>query len=320
MTAQPGAGASFSQFAFTADSSGTVTAINLTNNGTGDCDTSSKTISGASAGRVVVFPCSGCSDQTDEIYVLTTTDDSSQLYHLTYSSEQGLTQSGPPLSLPWGTASGLAVESTSLPARLAISFGGGGVGVVQIGLNANMSLAASAVMPGGPAISDAPYWCHCPASNNVIGVGAQNGVLYLLDTSLNTIAAYPTVGAAISATPGADGGGDWFFGADDGNLYGAPAGQSNVMVVTRSGGVGNAIRSGVQAGGCLPAICIYFGALNDGAYLVKLDGRDAVVTACIGSPPLSCSGQNPRLWARVEVDTALTPPAVHVQGWSYYSP
>lgn len=320
IVAQPGAGRSFTAFAFTADTNGTVNALDLATS-TGICDVEqSSLVSGAAVGRVAVFPCIGCNRTTDEIYVLTTTAGSSQLYHLTYSSK-GLNQVSPPLSLPWGNASGLAIESPNLPARLAITFAGGGIAVVQVGSNAMASVAASVVLPGSPLIADAPFWCSCPGSAGLIGAatqsGPQRGALYVLDPSLNTVASY-AVPTPISTTPSTDGGGDWFVGGEDGKIYEAPAGQPNVIVVTRDGGVGGGVGSGVQVGSCAPAICIYFGSRQSAAYMVQLDARDAVLTACI----VTCAGQGlgPRLWAQVEVDTASSPPTVHVQGWSYYSP
>jgi hypothetical protein len=316
--AQPGAGRSFPAFAFTADANGGVNALD-TSNGSCDVEDSSQ-VSGAAVGSVVVFPCSGCGRTTDEVYVLTTSAGSSRLYHLTYTSK-GLNEVDSALSLPWGNARGLAVESQSLPARLAISFAAGEVAMVQIGSNAKTSLTASAVLPGGPLIADAPYWCTCPSAN-LIGVttqsGSQDGALYVLDPSLNRIATY-SVATAISTTPGTDAAGDWLFGGEDGNLYEAPAGQSNVIVVTRSGAVDGGVGSGVQVGGCGSAICIYFGSRRSAAHIMQLDARDSVLIACI-TISSTCADQGPRLWAQVEVDTASSTPTVHVQGWSYYSP
>lgn len=326
LLAEPAAGIAFPRFAFTADADGVVNAIDLTTS-SGSCDVeSNSTVSGAAAGRVVVVPCSGCGRTTDEIYVLTNTNGSSQLTHLTYNSQQGLNAAGSPLSLPWDNASGMALEQTGLPAKLAISFASGGVAIVGIDSNAKMSLAASTLMPDGAAIQDAPYWCHCPGGANLIGVGTQGGTLYLLDTGLNITASY-TAGTAINTTPGVDGAGNWYFGADDGYVYEVqlPAGQSVMTLARRYGPIGQ-VGSAVQVGRCVLAsdgaggICIYVGSLDNSAYLVSLDARDAVMSACLSTSPPTCSGDNPRLWTRVEVGNAVNPQTVRIQGWSYYSP
>jgi hypothetical protein len=91
-----------------------------------------------------------------------------------------------------------------------------------------------------------------------------------------------------------------------------------MVEVARYGGLGSA-RSSVQVAGCSAGICIYLGTLNN-AYLVALNARAAKLNACLSDTPPACSGDNPRLWAKVEVGSAGAPQTVHVQGWSYYSP
>ena len=77
--------------------------------------------------------------------------------------------------------------------------------------------------------------------------------------------------------------------------------------------------SSAQLGGCGTGICIYLGAQDGTLYLVPLDARKAVISACITTSPPTCSGVNPRLWASVEVGAGGSPQTVHVEGWSYYS-
>jgi hypothetical protein len=204
---------------------------------------------------------------------------------------------------------------------MAITFDGGDVAMVQIDAAGNMSLATSRSFP--TSFSGAPYWCHSAGCVNLIGVGGQNHLLYVLDTNLATYASY-AAGAAISTTPGADTAGDWFFGADDGYLYlvqvqSNPPNPPTVTLAWKYGSMGQ-IGSSVQVGACPEGICIYLGSMNSHAYLVPLDARDAVMTACLTTAPPVCSSDNPRLWTQVEVGVAGSPQTVHVQGWSYYSP
>ena len=133
------------------------------------------------------------------------------------------------------------------------------------------------------------------------------------------IASYAGV-SPIRTTPGSDAVGEWFFGADDGYLHELQqrAGQSAMVQVAQYGGLGT-VGSSVQVAGCPTGICIYLGSSSN-AYLVPLDAREATLTACLSNSPPACSGDNPRLWAQVEVGAPDSPQTVHVQGWSYYSP
>jgi hypothetical protein len=197
--------------------------------------------------------------------------------------------------------------------------------VVQIDAGANMSPAASGQVPGG--IGGAPYWCKCPASGpqNLIGVGADNGTLYVLNPNLTVYAAY-SGGSAIRTAPAADGAGNWYFAADDGQLYEVqkPAPGPIMTLAATFGSAGGPIRSSPILGSCPAGICVYLGSVDANAYLISLDARSAVLTGCISTGPAPgwpCStGVNPRVWARVEVGVSGNPQAVHIQGWSYYSP
>ncbi len=316
---QPAAGRNFPRIAFSGDSSGKLYAIDTTSRGNCDVESSLSTGDPIVAGPVV-FPCqNGCGASTpDEVFVLGSGAKSTQLKLFTYSSSQGLEAAGS-LALPWANASGIAAEATTLPARLAITFAGGQVAVVQIDAGGNMSSAANVGLPAG--IDGAPYWCHCPGSIDLIGVGARNGSLYVFDTSLNRYATYAG-GPAIETAPATDAAGDWYFAADDGRLYEVqkPASGTTMVLAASFGSANAAIGSSPVIGGCPAGICVYLGSTDANAYLVTLDARDAVLTACITTAPPSCSGVNPRLWARVEVGVVGNPQEVHVDGWSYYSP
>ncbi len=317
---QPAAGVNFPYIAFAGDSSGNVYSIDLSTSGT-TCDIEESLPAGqAVTAGPVVFACgSTCgASRPDEVYVVTSNGTSSHLVHFTFASSGNLTFVGS-LVLPGANASGVAVESPTLPSRLAISFAGGQVDVLQIDAGANMSLVGSVGLPAG--INGAPYWCHCPGSLNLIGVGGDNGSLYVLNTNLTTNATY-SGGSGIQTAPAADGAGNWYFAADNGRLYEVqkPASSSTMTLAASYGSAGAAISSSPVVGSCPAGICAYIASADAHAYLVSLDARAAVLTACISSAPPTCSAVNPRLWTRVEVGVAGDPREVHVQGWSYYSP
>jgi hypothetical protein len=321
----PAEGRNFSNVVYFGDSVGNMYAYDATDDGSCAFLAGAPTTDGDDGvlAAPVVFPGPpGKKTNTDAIYVVVGDSAASRLVEYLYSSGRGgpaLTEMAS-LALPAASARGLAVDGTTLPARLAVTFAGGTVALVQIGSDYSMSVAASGSI--GTSISDAPTWCHCPGASNVIGVGGKNGALYLLDASLKTLATLPSVGAGISTTPQSDGVGEWFFGADDGYLYEAqqPAGESTMSVVAKYGGSGGAIGSGAQVGACANELCAYVASTAGPAYMVGMDARDAVLTACLSTAPPACSGQNPRLWTSLEVGESGSPQTVHIQGWSYYSP
>jgi hypothetical protein len=255
----------------------------------------------------------------DEIYVVTATGSTNQLVRFSYRS--GFTRTDT-INLPVALANpvGMVADQASAPARLAITFAGGGVALYNIPSNYDPNLAKSIGL--GTPISGAPSWCACPAGPQ-IGVAGANGTLYVLDTSLNTVASF-TGGSPIHTTPASDGVGEWFFGADDGYLYEVqqPASQTTMVQAARYGPLGGPVGSSVQVAGCPSGICVYLGAINSGAYIVPLNARLVTITACLSNLPPACSSDNPRLWAKVEAGVAGvagSPQTVHVQGWSYYS-
>ncbi len=255
---------------------------------------------------------------TDELYLVVSDGTSSQLVHYTYqASDLDLVSS---LALPARGAVGIALEPGALPSRLAITFSGGQVALAQIQAGFGMSLLTSRSVP--TRIAGAPYWCQCPGGD-LIGVGGQNGGLYLFDTTLNPNATYPAGGPSINTAPAADSAGDWFFGGSNGTVYEAQrqTGQTTMALRATFGSAAGPISSSPIVGTCQTSwICVYIGSSDSHAYVVPLDARNAVITACISTSPPACSGTNPRLWATVEVGSASSPNTVHVGGWSYYSP
>lgn len=262
----------------------------------------------------IAFRCvNGCGSTADELYAVVSDNVSSRL--VSYRSSGQLTFSSS-LALPWGSVSGIAISSNTLPASMVITFDGGGVALVRISTSGGMTLANSISVPGG--ITDAPYWC--TQCGNLVGVGARNGGLYLFDSSLNPFATPYVVAAPIRTTPSADGAGTWYFGADDGYVHEVQVQAGPVMTQVTSYGVMGQAGSSVQVGGCSIGICVYLGAVDSNLYLVPLDARDIVITACITTSASSpCSGATPRLTAKIEVGAAGNPNAVHVRAWSYSS-
>lgn len=316
----PAQGVTFPNTVYFGDSVGDLYAYDATENGACNPEASAPSTDGDDgvvAGPIVF---SSSKQKSDIIYAVVGDNVASYLVRYTYSNgKSGLVETAS-LGLPEASAQGMAVEGTSLPTRVAVTFADGTVSVLQIS-ETTMSVAATTDL--GTNISDPPSWCHCQGSTELIGVGGANGALYLLGpSSLNRVATLPPGGPSIRTAPQSDGVGEWFFGGDDGYLYEAqqPAGQSALSVVTRYGPVGGAVGSGPQVGSCPAGLCAYFGSSSSGAYVVELDARDAVITACVASSPPACSGAKPGLWAHVQVGTASSAQAAHVLGWSYYSP
>lgn len=327
VVASPAQGLNFPNLVYFGDTSGDMYAFDATANG--GCafqDYAPKSNEGAIVAGPVVF--NGPPDHqaaTDVMYTVSSTGAGSEVDEYTYDVNNPNDQHLPLtevgfMTLPYPDAVGLAVDRTTLPANLAITFAGGQVAVVQIQSNYRISTVASTSL--GTGISAAPFWCHCAGgSANVIGVGGQNGSLFLLDPTLARLATLPAGGPAIATAPQSDGVGDWFFGASDGYLYEAQqTGGSGMAIVTRFGSLGGPVGSGTQVGACPAGLCVYLGSAAGGAYLVTLDARSAVITSCLTNAPPACSGTNPRLWADLEIGTAGSPQSVHIMGWSYYSP
>jgi hypothetical protein len=206
---------------------------------------------------------------------------------------------------------GIAASASTLPASIAMTFTGGGVALAQLNSNGGITLITRSVTAG---ISASPYWC--TACGNLFGVGGQNGVLYLFNSAGTVVATYST-GSPINTSPSTDGAGNWYVATDNGYVHELQYGQGLVQV--ESYGQMNTFGSSPQVGGCGTGICIYLGTQGGNLYLVPLDARKAILSACITTSPPACSGANPRLWASVEVGASGSPQTVHVEGWSYYS-
>ena len=294
----------------------TLEAVDVSTGGT-QCDwEATATVSGGKpilAGPLTITCGTGCSSGTDMIYAVASDAGSSSLVH--YSYRNGLSQAAQPISGLPANALGLALSGSTLPAKFAMTFGGGTVALAQLASDGDTSVGPSRSI--GSGIGGAPYWCS--QCGNLIGVGGRNGGLYLFDSSLNPYASFAGP-APISTAPGADGGGNWYYGADDGYVYEVQVlvATQTMSLATRYGPMAT-VGSSVQVGGCPSGICVYLGGLDNNAYMIPLDARDAVLSACITVSPPGCSGENPKLWASVEVG-ANALQTVHVQGWSYYSP
>ena len=317
--AQPAAGRNFPSIAFAGDTSGNVYAINTSSSGsTCDLEQSLPTTGKPVVAGPIVFACrSNCGGKNpDEVFVLTSNGSSSQLVHLTYSAKAALSSAGTLNNLPANVA-GMAVESNTLPSRLVISFTNGTVQMIQLDASANMSPAGTIPLP--TALDAAPHWAHWPSAPDLIGVGGDNGTLYLLDTNLTTFATY-SGSSAIQTVPNVDGAGNWYFAAAD-TVYEVqkPSGGASSLAASFGSAAGPITSSPVVAS-CPAGLCIYFGSADAHAYLLSLDARAAVLKTCISAAPPTCSAVNPRLWTRVEIGVSGNRTAVHVLGWSYYSP
>lgn len=280
---------------------------------------------------------------TDEIFVLTTSGNSTLLHEYLYSEdsegETSLDQVDTENLAVGGNAVGYDTSSTVPTVGSTISLVVAGptgrlaMGRIQInaikgGAGYTPSAGPNTTVPG--AISRPPYWCHC--SPDLIGVGSTNGFLYLLSPTMAVTWTYDGLAdgrPAINTTPAADANGDWYFGAEDGYTYDVEIPLvGKQMFKAASFGPGGAIRSspvvGGVADGCGSGPCLYFASVSSGSYFVRLGATRIIdLRACISaaSGSTTCAA-NPRLWARVEVGSPAVVGAqgVYVQGWSYYSP
>jgi hypothetical protein len=317
--AMAGASAAFAGFIYYTQG----TALGLSDVSGGDCDAAASVNNISGSRQVVAGPvalrCASCNHTTDVVYTVVSDSVSSRLVSYSFSSSNGGNNNNsnfnvsPPSSvpLPWLDVTGIAASASTLPATIAMTFSGGGVAVAQLNVNGGITLITRSVPAG---ISASPYWC--TACGNLFGVGAQNGVLYLFNSAGTLVATYST-GSPINTSPGTDGAGNWYVATDDGYVHELQNGQGLVQV--ESYGQMSTFGSSPQIGACSAGICIYLGAQDGSLYLVPLDARKAVLSACITTSPPACSGANPRLWASVEVGANGSPQTVHVEGWSYYS-
>lgn len=322
ITGRPAAGAALRNLAYFGDASGTlyVYAPDEEDNCT-PVATSAQFALPFTAGPIVFAGAPERRSASDDIYVAASDSSSSQLVHFTMLQGKKGTSLQLDDSLPLAApgVSGLAVESATVPARIAVSFTDGQVEMVQVGSDYGMSVSAGTTVPG--AIGGAPFWCHCPGGD-LIGVGAATG-LYLLDPTLKVAGSYAVSDTTVSTAPSADSAGDWFVGADDGNVYEVvrQPGAAGLSLGATFGNLGAMVGSSVIAAGCPAGECVYTAVRDGGAFLISIDARDVTFTTCLASAPPACtSAQNPRLWVRAEIGVAGDPQMVHITGWSYYSP
>jgi hypothetical protein len=301
--------------AFVADSSGTVYLVDAGQNNQGrgndeQCDLSDSTSAGAPVvAGPVVFPAGG---NTDWIFVLTSNGGATRLVRFTADTGQTLnsrTTFGSLFPAAWGKATGVSAAPGST-AQFAVSFAGGVLALVQIDGAGNPSLIGSQAIGANPG---APYWCSC----NLVGVGAGK-TLYVVDASSFALSTYLGT-SPITTRPAADGLGDWYFGASDGNLYEVQKQGQAMAWVGTYGAAANSIGSSPVVGPCQGGVCAYLASADAHAYKVSLDARNAVLTACISAQNMTCTGTNPRLWTRAEIGVSGNPLTVHIQGWSYYA-
>jgi hypothetical protein len=322
---QPAEGVNIPTVAYFGDHTGAVFAYAATGSGNCAAQLPALTLSSGQpvvAGPIVFAGKVTATTRTDELYFLTADTSSSHLIEVSFTTRSGQPPTligGASLSLPASRAIGLDVDGTTAPARIAITYAGGHVSMVQVLGDFSMQLTADVSI--GTGIGADPYWCHCPGPSDQIGVGALNGRLYVLDPSLNVLATLASGGYALT-TPAADGVGDWFVGDANGDVREAlmMPGSPTMVEVRKYLTPADVTGSPVQAAACSIGICLYFASLDGNVFRVALDARNAVVSACITTSPPACSGSNPRVLAELEIGVAGNVRAVHVQGWSYYSP
>jgi hypothetical protein len=322
VTSRPAAGVAYPEIAYFGDTGGTLYAYNATEF---SCSTTggpaafvtSKT--NPSSAAIVAGPVVLKNGARDEIYVVTSKGSTAQLLWYEYQQSPVSLTLKRTLPLPYPSPKGLAPENSAVAPRIAITFQDGGVAIYNTNASYDPTWAADKAL--GAGIAGAPYWCSCPPAGPQIGIASVNGTLYVRDVNLAPVASFQ-VPVGIHTTPASDGAGQWYFGADDGTVYAVQQSLGLSMVqVARYGEFGRVVPwvgSSVQVAGCSTGICIYWSSANK-AYSVSLDARNATLTACLYSAP-TCSGDNPRLWARVEVGASGGPQTARVQGWSYYSP
>lgn len=304
----PAAGVRFPNTVYFADSSGTLWAYDVSS------DTCSALASVSVPQAVVAGPIVFPGKTADEIFMVLSDGSGSQLIQFEYRGPRKLRDIyAKQLALP--QAVGLQFDQSQLPARAAITFANGLVQLLQV-QSGNAGVIGQYSLP--TSLATDPTWC-CGASPSTIGVGGQNGRFYVLDSTPALIANY-SLGAAINTAATTDSAGDWFVGADDGNLHEIPAVQSNPTSYSFGNGGMGLIRSAANVGSCGAGLCAYLGAASGSLFMVHLTVWQATMWACLGASASACSGANPRGWTSVQVGSVASATPVYIQGWSYYSP
>jgi hypothetical protein len=344
-----GGQANFPDYVFFGDSGGNVYTYDAAADGSCSQQAAYPGLGGAVVGQPLVFTGATTSRAqdtivADDVFVVVSSSSSTSLDHLQYfvdSNRDGGAFAGmslvSTLALGVGGNAVASDPSSTVPSggaviSQAVVGGGGRIVITRInvtstrsGLTYTTSLGPASTLGG--SVTHQPHWCHCPGGDT-IGVGSTNGSLYLLDTSLNLTHQYDGQAdgkPAINSSPTADGSGDWYFGADDGNVYDVEIPATGMpMFKAAKFGPGGAIRSSPIEGACGTATCVYFASTTSGAYFVNLATTRIIdLRTCISSGPGSTTcAANPRLWARVMVGPpeVVGGKGVAVQGWSFYSP
>lgn len=352
VTSQPGfentpagQGAYFPGYVFFGDAGG-LYAYSLNPNGNCQQMARSSTPSAVVAGPFVFSGTVSTTGGDEEDESTTTTDElfavlkGGSLVHYSYQETQGRRGTSAVItpvdtsSLQLGVPAGAAVSGTTPVDRqsikLAITSTSGQVGMAAIAArnrSGNWTYTISRVgqpVALGGSFNQAPYWCHCREKGQPveeIGVGNTSGRLFILDPNgLATKWRYDGL-HPINTTPAADSNDNWYFGADDGNVYDVepPANGVQMSKAAQFGPGGGIGGSSPTVGGCGGSICMYFGAGGGGDYFAQIGaGRVMSVNACV-KPSTGAATCSLQLRALVEVGAPLYVGArgVNVLTWSY---
>src|SRR5450759_4906219 len=177
----------------------------------GDCpQLDSAGLGGRVAGAPLVFPGQASGNTvSDEVFVLVTSSTGTSLQHWRYTetndegnwegngktNPSGLSQVGNSLVLSGANAVGYGISSTVPASGTTLSLAvatSGRLDVARIAVGSGvytMSLGPTMVLPFGAVTTRAPYWCNTPCGvggQDLIGVGATDGLLYLFNRSLTS--------------------------------------------------------------------------------------------------------------------------------------
>lgn len=359
----PGFSPNFPAYTFFGDVGGGLYAYDASIDGVarlGQCaNLTSRNLGGRIAGAPMVFTgrttrSGGATTVSDEVFVIVTDGSTTTFQNWRYTEtttcagngngqdcDGGNRQSqttrtfGFVTSVPLNGANAIdyATSASAPPLNLVVATAGGRLDLAWITVNSRLQYSigpgASTTLPSGSVATRAPYWCHCPGGQDLIGVGAasgNSGNLYLYTGGLSLAYQYIAT-KPINTTPMADSNGEWYFGADDGFVY-------DVEIPSTTGGVpslfkaarfgpGGTIQSSPIVADCPAGPCLYFGSSSLGLYFARIGStRITDLQICLsqnGSPPCAAG---PHLWARVQVGPAAIWRAngVYVQGWQFYSP
>jgi hypothetical protein len=350
---QPAAGAMFPTYTFFGDSAGNLYVYDSS------CQQIRKADAGDSVvGDILVLPGTTSTNTkkgitttvtSDEVFVVATAGSSAKLAHWRFSVTEitcdgdgdcGGSGSSSSLNLvPTGVKSvpvpgdvvGTTVNSrtptSTSPIQMWIVGASGRVAIASISVvSGNTYMIASGTpksFTNGPVqVRRAPHWCRCPQGDLIGVAGSDSGTLYVLDAmTLNTLWSYD-IAKPINTTPTADANGNWYFGADDGNVYDVeiPANGNQMFKAASFPTAGSVpVRSSPVVDSCPGGLCVYFGAA-DGTHFVQLGNTRIIdLHVCVSTAYLKpdCSAAaKPKLWAQVRVGTHV-PGGVQVTGWSY---